>query len=345
MTEGELTARTIGPAVHRGVVDRAVSGLERLPGTAVPWIVAGVIVLALAAHAASWIAGEAPFGEPVPELLLPTPFLTYFLVLIVVLDGVAHSSFDDFRVSLDEPADLIERLRADLTSIPDIPAVVAIVLWAVIVNGGGGESDGGFVGQPITGIGLSVLWFLTNIALALLVVHTLRQLRQVGRLQAMVARVNLLDPGPINAFSRLTAATAGGILAIGVAFAAAGDSDDPSSFGIAIEVVIAMIAIAFFVLPVRGMHGRLAAEKGRLLENANSRLQLVVDRIHRMVDGDDLSRADELQKTQAALLAERDLYLHLSTWPWSTGLFRGLVSALMLPIFIGIVLRLLTRVI
>jgi hypothetical protein len=200
------------------------------------------------------------------------------------------------------------------------------------------------VEPPATGIVLAAVWFVTNAALALLVVHTLRQLRQVGRLQAMVERVNLFDPGPINAFSRLTAATAGGILAIGVAFAVV-DSSDPSSVGIAVEAVIAMIAIAFFVLPLRGMHGRLAAEKSRLLANANSRLQLVIDRIHRMVDADDLARADELQKTEAALLAERDLYLHLSTWPWSVGVFRGLVTAVMLPIFIGIVLRLMTRVI
>lgn len=135
------------------------------------------------------------------ELLLPLPFLLFFLLLIVVLDGVAQSSFDDFRVSLDEPPE------------------------------------------------------------------------------------------------------------------------------------------------VRGMHGRLAAEKSRLLNNANSRLQLVIDRIHRMVDSDDLARADELQKTEAALLAERDLDLHLSTWPWSTATFRGLLSAVMLPIFIGVVIRLLTRVI
>jgi hypothetical protein len=107
--------------------------------------------------------------------------------------------------------------------------------------------------------------------------------------------------------------------------------------------VIAAIAIAFFVLPLRGMHGRLAAEKGRLLGDANARLLLVVDRIHRMVDADDLTRADQLQKTEQALLAERDLYLHISTWPWSTGTFRGLLSAVMLPIFIGVVLRLATR--
>ena len=77
----------------------------------------------------------------------------------------------------------------------------------------------------------------------------------------------------------------------------------------------------------------------------NTPLRLTLDRIHGMVDADDHGRADELQKTEAALLAERDLYLHLSTWPWTTGTFRALASAVMLPIIIGVVLRLLSRVI
>jgi hypothetical protein len=330
------------PAPSRsGIVDRGIGWLERRPGTAIPWIIVGVLVLALLAHAASWLAGETPVGTLRQALFLPVAFLGFFLLLIVVLDAVAYTAFDDFRVALDQPAETIERLRADLTSIPDVPAVLATVVWTLVATSTG--QDPAETAEPrVTWLALGILWSLTNAAFALLIVHTLRQLRQVGRLQALVARVNLLDPAPINAFSRLTAATAGGIVTIGVLFAVV-DANEPSAIGFAVELVIAAIAIAFFVLPLRGMHGRLAAEKGRLLGDANTRLLLVVDRIHRMVDADDLTRADQLQKTEQALLAERDLYLHLSTWPWSTGTFRGLLSAVMLPIFIGVVLRLATR--
>jgi hypothetical protein len=97
-----------------------------------------------------------------------------------------------------------------------------------------------------------------------------------------------------------------------------GWSSEPSLFGIGVELGIGVLAAAFFVLPLLGIHGRLSAEKGKLLGNVNTRLKLTLDRIHDMVDDDDLGRADDLQKTQAALLAERDLYLRLSTWPWST---------------------------
>lgn len=346
MAEVELDARS-APAVRRsGIVDRAFGWLECLPGTAVPWVIGAAVVLGLVGHLVSWLSGETPVGEPRPELLFPLPFLAFFLGLIVVLDSVARSAFDEFQAALDESPETIGRLRADLTSIPDIPAAIAIVA-SIVINNVGAGSDGGTgapVEPPLTGIVLTAFWTVTISALGLLLLHTLRQLRQVRRLLARVARVDLLDPTPINAFSRLTAATAGGILTIGVLFAVV-DASDSSSYGIGIELVFILIAIAFFVLPLRGIHGRLSAEKGKLLGDVNTRLKLTLDRIHRMVDADDLGPADDLQKTQTALLAERDLFLHMSTWPWSTGTFRALVSAVMLPIFIGIVLRILSRVI
>lgn len=344
MAEAELQSRAALTPPRGGIVDRAFNWLEQRPGTAVPWIAVAAVVLELVGHIASWLSGETPVGEPRFELILPLPFLVFFLTLIVVLDSVAQSAFDEFRISLDEPAETIGRLRADLTSIPDIPAAIAIVMSIVINNlGAGSDGTGPPAEPPLTGMILAAFWFLTISALGLLLLHTLRQFRQVRRLLARVARVDLLEPGPINAFSRLTAATAGGILTIGVLFAVV-DAGDPSPYGLGVELVFALIAFAFFLLPLSGIHSRLSAEKGRLLGGVNVRLRLTLDRIHHMVDADDLGRADDLHKTQTALLAERDLLLRLSTWPWSTGTLRGFLSAVMLPIFIGVVLRLLSNV-
>jgi hypothetical protein len=348
MADVKLDARRARAAPRGGVVDRAVGWLEGSPGTGVAGVIGAAVVLGLAGHLASWLSGETPVGEPRPELLFPLPFLAYFLTLIVVLDSVARSAFEEFRPALDEPPETIERLRADLTSIPDLAAAIAIIASVILNAASGQDATGATAEPPVTGTVLAALWFITISALGLLIAHTLGQLRQVRRLLARIAMVDLLDPGPINAFSRLTAATAGGILTIGVLFAVV-DAIDPSSdtnwAGIVAELVFALIGVAFFVLPLRGVHRRLSAEKGRLLGEVNARLRLTHARIHRMVDADDLGRADDLQKTDAALLAERDLYLHLSTWPWSTGTFRALASAVMLPIFIGIILRVLSRVI
>lgn len=345
MAEVELVAGNPTAVPRGGVFDRAVGRLEGLPGTAVPWIIGAVVVLGLAGHLVSWLAGETPLGESRLELLFPLPFLAFFLTLIVVLDSVALSAFEEFRAALDDPPETIGRLRADLTSIPDIPAAIAIIAFEILNAGSGQDASGAAAEPPMTRMVLFAFWFITMGALALLIVHTLGQLRQVRRLLARVARVDLLDPGPVNAFARLTAATAGGILTIGVLFAVVDSKGNVSLVGIAGELLFALIAVAFFVLPLRGVHRRLSAEKGRRLGDVNARLRLTLDRIHGMVDADDRGRADDLQKTETALMAERDLYLHLSTWPWSTGTFRAIASAVMLPLIIGVVLRLLSRVI
>src|ERR687887_105016 len=101
MTEAGLAAEATGPPRHGGIVDRIFRWVEALPGTAIPWIVGAVVALELLAHLTTWAAGETAVGEPRPELIFPGPFLAFFLLVIVVLDGVARSSFDDFRPSLD----------------------------------------------------------------------------------------------------------------------------------------------------------------------------------------------------------------------------------------------------
>jgi hypothetical protein len=47
----------------------------------------------------------------------------------------------------------------------------------------------------------------------------------------------------------------------------------------------------------------------------------------------------------ASLLSEREVVAKLSTWPWSSGTFRGIASAVALPILLWFVIRVLERVV
>ena len=63
------------------------------------------------------------------------------------------------------------------------------------------------------------------------------------------------------------------------------------------------------------------------------------------IETNDLSRADQLEKILNAVLSEREVLARLSAWPWSTGTFRGVASAVLLPIGIFLITRILDRVI
>jgi hypothetical protein len=339
-----------GSYTRTHVIDRVVRRVESLPGTGVAWVLGLAVVLGVLVHLPSWIAGDLPLGTFVPDALTPSAFLAYFLGLIVVLDAIARAAFAEYRTSLDLAGEEQDRLLAALTSIPDRQAVAAMVVLALVIGAGYALDPAATAGDspmPQTLWATSgAAWLIVEIAIALVVVHTLQQLRLVNRLHALAARVDLLEPGPDVAFSRLTAATAIGILVMAAIFAAP-DPDAPtiSVFGLLMGVAFMILAAVSFALPLLGMHGRLVAEKARLLGNVHVRLRSVLATIHGNIDSGDLSRADELQKMQAALLAERDLYARLSTWPWSPGTIRALASAVLLPIILGIALRLVARIV
>ena len=51
------------------------------------------------------------------------------------------------------------------------------------------------------------------------------------------------------------------------------------------------------------------------------------------------------EKSLASLLAERDLFNKLPTWPWSVATLRGVASAILLPVLIFVLTRVIDRLI
>jgi hypothetical protein len=106
-------------------------------------------------------------------------------------------------------------------------------------------------------------------------------------------------------------------------------------------VAFIVFAVFVFVYPLLGLHGRLVAEKEHLQGESEERLKGVLAELNRDVDSGELGRADALNKTLASLLQQRDVLARLPTWPWSTGTLRGFVTAILLPIALFAVQRLL----
>jgi hypothetical protein len=91
------------------------------------------------------------------------------------------------------------------------------------------------------------------------------------------------------------------------------------------------------------MHERFEAEKDRLLAASTGRLKGVLSELDAATREADLSRADQLDKMLHAVMSERDLLTRLHTWPWSSTTFRGFASALLLPVVIFIITRVIER--
>ena len=117
-----------------------------------------------------------------------------------------------------------------------------------------------------------------------------------------------------------------------------------SPFVEALLVAMVPTAVACFVLPLRGMHRRLTAEKDRALAQVTSRLEVVFVRVHERVDQDVLADADKLNLQIASLSAEREALARVSTWPWEAATLTGFLTTLVLPALLWGIQHVLARV-
>lgn len=347
------TTDSADPAAARpyppGWMDVAISWIHARPW---PWAVsylgltaAGVVF----SNAQNWLSGGRIEFSPIQTAW---GVLTVGLFVAVdLLNQVAGASFDQFEPALGSADVNRGRLRYELTTFPRTPS---LVLLAISYPFTAMYYFADPVASQVTGlspIALVMRGFFEGTFTAVLltlIAHAVRQLRIVGHLHDVADRIDLFNPAPLYAFSRLTSLTGAALIAV----IALGVVLNPASLQgngfvyiwLPWLVGFPVVALLVFVAPLRGMHGRLARMKGDLREASEERIKAVLGELHADVDAMDLSRADGLQKSLASLLQEREIVAKLPTWPWSTATLRGFLSALLLPIVLFLIQRFLAQI-
>ena len=331
-------------------LDRLFDWIVDLPGPT--WLAYLVLTVpsAILANAAIWLSGLRPFGEPEPVGVGWGVATIAILAASHRLKVVAASAFDAFRPALGTGVDDPDRARYDLTVMPARP-ILFLTVFSVVIT------PAYYVADPVASqvVGLTPLGLVprliseaaTSAILLGILYQAIRQMRIVSRLHAAADRVDPFRPAPLHAFSRLTAQAA----FVLVGFNVLGMFLNPTMFETSAAVTLfapwllgfTIVAVAIFIIPLGGMHGRLLAEKERLEGDAEERLKAILAELNRDVDTRDLARADALNKTLASLLQQRDVLARLPTWPWSAGTLRGFVSAILLPLVIFLIQRVLVQ--
>jgi hypothetical protein len=333
--------------------DILLRGVLRIPGPALlSWAAFGALLLAVG-HMILWAVGAGPWGSLEPEIVPSTLMLCYLGWFLHLLNSVAMSAVDQFAPALEPGSPELALARRRLTSIPDRTAIVAAVGAFVLIA----ATYFGLIRplrdplSPAVEAVSFVLWASTSSLLGVVIVHALRQLLVVRHLHAIASSIDIFRPGPVHAFSRLTAVSALGVASLAIVYAtatevavrAAGQTQPLAQM--AQEMLLLGFAAALFVLPLLGMHDRLASEKARLVGEAQARVKLTLARVDASVGAGNTDGADRLHAQLTSVLAELEFVRRLSTWPWATGTFRGVASALLLPIAIFLITRLLDRLV
>jgi hypothetical protein len=107
-------------------------------------------------------------------------------------------------------------------------------------------------------------------------------------------------------------------------------------------VVQASLVLGSFAWPLIGIHRRIVQEKEAALARVGESLNRAIAELNRRTASMSLAGMDALNKMVLSLVASRDVLAKVPTWPWSPGTPVAVGSALLLPVGLSIIERLLS---
>jgi hypothetical protein len=349
-TDQEASMPTGRPPYAPSWVDLLTDWVRTLPGPSwLFYVLVGVVPIFIMALI-GWIENNAwdIFGPLTIVVALTAGFA---LALVHYLDDVAARALAKFRPALDADRVEYEALRYQLTTMPAWPTLFASLLGiatsVVIVlfsNPNDLRQFGAFTSPSLAFTVVQVATFLFLwVVQAALIYHTVRQLRLVSHIYANYTKINLFQLQPVYSFSMLTSRTALGLIVLVYAWVGTEPRTADTPLGLASALFFLTIAAVVFVWPLLGMHGMLSDEKARLQAEAGQHLEVAVAELHRRTEAGDYSDMVNIQNAIDGLVKERGALEKISTWPWEPETVRLVVTALLLPVVLWFVTRVLER--
>ena len=322
-----------------------------LPGPPILGVIAVALVLAVPLHIAAWIEDPMAFRIRA-DLLIGAVSLPFFLWIALTLNTIAEGALQRLRPALDPAGTPLDEIAADLARTPNSFAIVAAVLGIV-----GGVTSvlqspaswGVHLDQPSAIlIAALVISVATDVLVLGLLAHTLHQLRVVTRVHRTSVRIDLFHLGPLYAFSTLTAWTGIGLIGLTVGLvaflsAATGALLVIGASDLVLAAAIFAVAIACFIVPLLGLHGRIVDAKDAQTAEVQTTLATLVAEVRARVASGDLEGAGRVKDAMLAAESSLAAVARISTWPWRTGTLRGFASAVVLPIALFLVYETVRR--
>jgi hypothetical protein len=322
-------------------LDRFMAAVNRLPG---PYWLTYLLLFLLESfilHIAAWADGWLPVYTVSPLPLLYPVWLWGPLTIMTYLNSVSLKALSNFRPLLKLDDEQFNRLKYEFTTMPPRGVFFSGLFWCIVYVGLNYVSyDAFFVKYGLGPLGM-VVTFLSGLlsfaTVSAVYYHALRQLSLVNRTVMVAQSFNLFRIEPVYAFSRLTSQTGISWMIMLSLTLLLYPFQIANMLVLAILIFQVGLALAAFVLPLRVVNRRLVAGKRRLLAEFNQRLESLLDRLHRFVDGNTVEDVYQLESAMNALSAEREILNRIPTWPWRAGTLTGFLSAIVLPIVLFVV--------
>jgi hypothetical protein len=320
--------------------------VDRLPGPYWLCYVGIVVAAGLLDNAVAWREQVLAPGDINVYYALTAFFIGYYLFVNDVLLRVARESLTEFQPLLGIPGSERDRIMFEFTHIPEKGSTVAFVVGAAIgfvlalmqvetaveMNNAFPEFE-----VPIFSLTFGMIFFS--------VYHVSRAFTMIKRVFDNLKTVDIYDQNSIYALSKYS-----GLVVVLTAVAiymtlilAPSWNALASYYWGAFLAGVGVLALAIFWLPLREVNRKLVSEKRRLLKDVSLRIKDLFELIHSRIDQGELNDIATLRAAQDALRAEREYIESIRTWPWRPATLTGVLSAIVLPLLIGLLLEILPR--
>jgi hypothetical protein len=345
----EVPARLLRP-YPPSWVDRLTAWVDRRPGPAWAYYLGAWLVFFLIESAVKWLDGSYPERAFPPYYAFLTGIGVAGLALTHYLDRSAAHALHTFRGILiateAEYADLLYRI----TTLPARPTFLAnssgIMIGAFLLFGFSSLKPLGLFSSPLAVVTDSLFLLLAWAGGNTLIYHIYRQLRIVNHIYSTRTRVDLFDPGPIYALSGLTARSAITLNLVMYVWLATQPAETRfSPVNLLALIAWAVVTLGVFIGPLLGIHQRLQEEKDRLLAEVGQRVKALVAEAHRRVDTGEPGDTGALHNLMETLLSEQALLARIPTWPWRAETVQLVLTAVLLPVVLWLIQRLLDSII
>jgi hypothetical protein len=333
-------------------IDRFFDWVEGLPIPTLIFYPVLYVLLVSIHHATLWLGGVLQVGQFSKSILLTIDFwLVLQMAAFHYFRNEAEAALLKFRPALSVGAKEFEKLRFSFVHM-SAPGTLYTSLLVTIPLGlffflSPFEIVSSLFGAtPLTSAVTLLLLLGSPFAFGFFY-FVFRSLFLINRFYQLVKRINLFNLEPLYAFSNFTSKV--GMLFIlylvlnyltSDAWGSQQSGEAITSFYLFFNGIIAVLA---FVLPLWGMHVRLVAEKERVSDENNTRLEKAFWALQTRMDKGKLGDVAQFRSGISALMDFRTEIKKIPTWPWDTGTLHTFLTALFVPLTVWLVQQLLLR--
>lgn len=322
-------------------IDRFNNWIEKLPIRVWIFYVLFGIVLVLVQLLFLWLDRGLQAEELLPIIIFNGFAIPFLQGLIHLLDNQAVVALNFMKPMLDMSDSEFNQYAYRLSNMPFLAPLLAglimmvsvIVmerLWVVPVRYAALEQ------LPVFAVVYYLIDKISAFLYGVIIYHTIRQLRLVNSINSKHIRVNLFQLRPLQAFSKLTASTAVGLVVGVYGWMLINPELLTDLFGLIFVASFTILAIAVFVWPLVGTHRLMEMEKDRMLQEIDHQFESVFAMFNQRLQDDDYAAIERLNGTISSLEIQQRKIKAIPTWPWRTETLRSVLTAIVLPLVVWI---------